>query len=381
VKKLNRVREGGEMAVIDADAHVEESPATFADPYWDPAFAERRPQVIQARESAYWLIDGRLWPRRQGRGAHHFATPAAVGSAKTPWTATKPDPLESITLSDVDARIQYNRSQGIDLQVIYPTLFLAWPLTDDMALQNALVHCYNSWIAAVCAPRSEQLKWVAVVNLGDVAEAVREVRRARQRGAVGVMTLGLVGDEKLDSVRFDPFYAELEELDLPLAVHVGWPSPTLASVYDTVYDSLVLPFTVSLFTGFLDLVGGGVLDRFPQLRVCFFEAGCQWVPFLLDRMDHYYEVGVERGRWAYQAKERPSEYIRRGNVYFGFEVEDRLLPEVLSWIGADKFLYASDIPHGDRMFDSVRYLQGRTDISEADKQLLLYENARRFYGL
>lgn len=369
------------MPVIDADAHVEESAETFADPYWEPSLADRRPQVIQARESAYWLIEGRTWPRRRGRGAHHFSTPPAVGERKTTWTATKPDPLESITLQDVEARIRYNRTQDIDIQVIFPTLFLAYPLSEDPAIQNAMVRCYNSWIAQVCGRRPDVLKWVAVTNLGDVPAAVEELRRAKELGAIGAMTLGTVGEDKLDDPRLDPFYATLCELDLPLGVHVGWPSASLANLYDTVYDSLVLPFTVSMFTGFLDVVGGGVLDRFPPLRVCFFEAGCQWIPFLVDRMDHYYEMAVDRGRWQYHARRRPSEYLGDGNVYFGFEVEDHLLPQVLQMVGATQFLYASDIPHGDRMFDSVAYLRRRADVSEADKEKLLYENARRFYRL
>lgn len=370
------------MPVIDADAHVEESPATFADPYWDPRLADRRPQAIKAREGAYWLIDGRVFPRRMGKGAHHFSTPAAVDQQVTPWTASKPDPLESITLADVGARVRYNSTQLIDLQVVFPTLFLAYPLTDDPVLQNALCRSYNSWIADRCATRPDALKWVAVVNLGDVPSAIQEVRRARKElGAVGVLTLGTVGDDKLDDPRFYPFYAELCDLDLPLAVHVGWPSSSLAYIYDTVYDSLVLPFTMSMLTGFLDIVAGGVLDQFPHLRVCFFEAGCQWIPFLLDRMDHYYEMAVERGRWPYHARLRPSEYIQQGNVYFGFEVEDRLLPQVLQMVGPTQFIYASDIPHGDRMFDSVAYLNRRADITDADRQLLLYSNAARFYGL
>ncbi|HYU20295.1 MAG TPA: amidohydrolase family protein [Chloroflexota bacterium] len=369
------------MRVIDADAHVEESPATFADPYWDPVFADRRPQVIQARESAYWLIDGRTWPRRTGRGAHHFATPAAVGQQKTRWTASKPDPLESIVLSDVNARIRYNVSEGIDLQVIFPTLFLGYPLAEDMALQNALCRCYNSWTADVCGQRPEALKWVAVVNLGDVPAAVDELLRARELGAIGVLTLGTVGEEKLDNPRFDAFYAQVQDLDLALAVHVGWPSASLGSLYDTVYDSLVLPFTVSMFTGFLDIVAGGVLDRFPRLRACFFEAGCHWIPFLLERMDHYYEMAVERGRWEYHAKRKPSEYVQGGNVYFGFEVEDHLLPQVLEMVGSKQFIYASDIPHGDRLFGSVAYLRDRSDVSDSDKELLLGGNAARYYKL
>jgi len=118
-----------------------------------------------------------------------------------------------------------------------------------------------------------------------------------------------------------------------------------------------------------------------KLRVCFFEAGCQWVPFLLDRMEHCHEVAVGRGCWEYRAKRSSMEYARGGNIYFGFEVDDRILPEAIDMLGPDVFIYASDIPHGDREWDSVQKLNSRTDIDESAKQKLLVDNGLRFYGL
>ncbi len=368
------------MKAFDADAHVEESPATFADDYLDPAYRDRRPQVVVLDgQGPVWAIDQRLFPRRVGRGAHHFATPAAVGEVPSAFSATKRDELGSITLADVNARLRQMDADGIAEQVIYPTLFLAYPLTDDVAYGGALCRSYNRWIKDVCDQRPDRLRWVCIVDLADVRKATAEVRRARAEGAVGCMILGTVGDRTLDDVALDPFYAALCELDMALAVHVGWSSPALTSLYDNVYDSLVLPFTMTLFTGFLHIVAGGVLDRFPPLRVAFFEAGCQWVPFLLDRMEHYYEVGVGRGRWPYRAHRRPLDYARGGNVYVGFEVDDRLLPQAIELMGADHFIYASDIPHGDREWESVAKLEARMDIEEGAKQKLLVDNGRRFY--
>jgi predicted TIM-barrel fold metal-dependent hydrolase len=368
------------MRVIDGDAHVEESEATFADPYWDPALADRRPQIIQARESAYWLIDGYVAPRRRGKGAQHAATPPAAGGVKTRWAVSKVDSLESMTLADVDARLLYNRSEGIDVQVIFPTLFQA-PLAEDPLMQNALCRSYNSWLADVCNQRPQALKWICLVNLEDVPGAIQELRRAKKLGAVGVYLLGMVGDEKLDHPRYAPFFAEATELDLPVNVHIGFPSPSLGRPYDTVYDAFMMPLTASMLTGFVDIVAGGVLDRFPTLRAAFWEAGCEWVPWLVGRMDHFYEVAVERGRWEYNAKRRPSDYLKDGGIYLGFEVEDRLLPQVVEQAGATQFLYASDIPHGDRMFGSVNYLRSREDLSPKAKELMLSDNAARFYKL
>ena len=38
------------------------------------------------------------------------------------------------------------------------------------------------------------------------------------------------------------------------------------------------------------IVNGGVLERFPGLRVAFLEANCSWVPYWLWRMDEHYEI-------------------------------------------------------------------------------------------
>ncbi len=46
-----------DIKVIDADGHVEESPATFSDQYLDPSFRSQRPRVVGMEGLAYWMID------------------------------------------------------------------------------------------------------------------------------------------------------------------------------------------------------------------------------------------------------------------------------------------------------------------------------------
>src|SRR5947208_8587765 len=119
------------MNAFDADAHVEESPTTFSEAYLDLPYRDRRrPQVVVLDgQGPVWAIDQRLFPRRTGRGAHHFSTPAAVGETPSSYTATKRDELGSVTLADVEARPRQLDVDGIERQVIYTTLFLAYPLT------------------------------------------------------------------------------------------------------------------------------------------------------------------------------------------------------------------------------------------------------------
>lgn len=372
------------MQVLDADAHVEESLATFADPWWDAAYAVQRPYVVPRGADAAWVIEDRLLPKLHGSGVQFFLSPASIDGRPTAASVRKAerngDVLGSAELSDVDARLQQMDAEGLHLQVLYPTLFLAHPLAEDVGLGNALARSYNSWLAAVCGRRPDRLKWVCVVNLDDVAGACAELRRCRRElGAVGVMILGTAGDRKLDHPTIEPFWAEAEALDLAVAVHIGWPSPSLQRIFDSIYDSQTVALYTSLFIGFVDIVAGGVLDRHPRLRVAFLEAGTDWLPFWLGRMAH--RAGEVGAYYGYAARRQPREYLRGGQLYFGCEIDDQLLPQMAELVGPEYLLFASDIPHADREKNAAAELLARPDLPSATKQLILGENTARFYGL
>ena len=99
-------------------------------------------------------------------------------------------------------------------------------------------------------------------------------------------------------------------------------------------------------------------------------------------MNHFYEFARERmPRALPAAKGLPEDYLRSGNIYVSCEVEDRLLPYVIDLIGEDHILFASDIPHSDRMVNSVAYLRNRTDLADSAKRKILSENPVRLYRM
>jgi uncharacterized protein len=374
------------MRYIDADGHVEESAITFSDRYFDPAFRGQRPRVIGVDGLAYWMIDEQLFPRRVGRGCNNLGTPATYGDG-TPakHSLGKPDSIGSMELSDLKARIRSMDEEDITIQVLYPTLFLAYPLTSDPRLATALCASYNRWLSDTLSGNG-RLKWAAVVNVDDIASAAREVREAKRLGAVAVMVLGTAGERQLDDPQLYPFYDAVAEENLAVGVHVGWAFPGLNNAYTHIYPSGVVAFHFPVLMGFTALIAGGVLDRYPTLRVVFLEAGCLWVPFMLDRLKH---------RFASQGKSLPqfipetaprqahpaTEYVRRGNLYFSAEVEDSLLPQVMDLVGEKQIVTGTDMPHGDRERFVARMLQGRKDISERAKAQILDDNPERLYGI
>lgn len=373
------------MYLIDADGHVEESEATFSDEYMDPAFRLQRPRVVAVEQMVYWMIEEQMYPRRVGRGAHNLGTPASYKGEKTPHARKKSDTIGSMEIRGVTERIEAMDKEGISLQVLYPTLFLAYPLAANPALVTAMSSAYNRFLGDQVGAH-ERLKWAAVVNLDDVAGAVEQVREAHSLGAVAVMVLGTIGDRMLDDPAFLPFYEALVERDMTLAIHVGWACPALSGLFTHIYPSSVNAFLMPVLLGFSAMIHSGLLDRFPTMRVGFLEAGCQWVHFMIDRMDHRF---VHSGNFLAdilvdtvpKAKLAPMEYMRQGNLYLSAEVEDALLPQVVELVGEGQVVYGSDMPHGDREVLSSDYLKQREDLSEAVKTKILQDNGARLYNL
>src|SRR5207237_124234 len=131
--------------VIDSDSHVMETEDTWA--YLEPEFAARRPIEVHGPKEgqgspvdAFWLVDGMLRPRLLGPGATLTGTPIT-----STFGRSKPYSLASQAISDVGARLADMDQVGIDVQVIFPTVFLVG-LTEDPRLEAALMRSYNTWM-------------------------------------------------------------------------------------------------------------------------------------------------------------------------------------------------------------------------------------------
>lgn len=375
------------MRVIDADGHVEENLVTFSDKYFDPAFRAQRPRVVSTGDDglAYWMIDEQLFPRRVGRGCNNLGTPVSFAGKPVRHAERKPETIGAMELTHLSERLQIMDEEGIWIQVLYPTLFLAYPLSCNPSYETALCNAYNRWLGDVLSGQ-ERLKWVGVVNLDEIPAAVQQVKESKKLGAVGMMILGTAGDRLLDDPSLLPFYEALAEADLPLAVHVGWACPAINNLYSHIYPSGVIAFSMPVLMGLVSLMSGGILDRFPSLRVVFLEAGCLWIHFILERLHHRFQHSGKNlanvvSRTAPIQKLPPMEYVNKGNLFFSAEVEDALLPQVLDLVGAGQILFGSDMPHGDRERFAAKMLQDRRDISDSAKTKILQTNPAQFYRL
>jgi predicted TIM-barrel fold metal-dependent hydrolase len=363
--------------VIDADAHVEESEEVWR--YVEKEFWERRPVAVTldnapslGNVNAFWLVDGRPTHRPIGKGANLTLTPITMEAAKA-----KEISLGSQSLLDVPARLRDMDSLGLDVQVLFPSCFNR-PMAEDPRLETALHRAWNRWVIDATRQASRRLKPIAIMPLQEPEEAIREARWAKENGAVGLGVYPMMGGRLLDHPAFEPFYIVVNELDLPLCLHVGWYIPELTNLFDTVYMNEVFTIAIPSMLALGCLVKSGVFDRYPRLRVGLFEAGSTWVPYFVERMDLYYRVH-ERQNW-WRPDRLPSEYLAERRVYFTFEPDEGLLVPAMERLGAEIFMLSSDMPHAELREGAAREVARRADLSPEVKRKIFSENAIRFFG-
>ena len=134
------------QGVVDADTHIAEPEAMWK--LIDEKMAPRRPVLVGLPDdtwfgdrNALWLIDGNIFPKPAGKGSYRLVTPSAQKAEKVRGDIA----IASREVADVGARVKDMDRLGVDVQVIYPTLFLVY-ITDDPELDTALSKAYNSWL-------------------------------------------------------------------------------------------------------------------------------------------------------------------------------------------------------------------------------------------
>lgn len=365
------------MKVIDADAHVEECEATWD--YLDPAFRAYRPVPITldsvdtyyGRRNAFWLIEGKTFPKMAGPGWNIMTTPTSSVAAQA-----KPASVGAQTMTDVAARLADMDLQGVDTQVVLPTIFLA-PVADDPKLERALCQSYNRFMSKACAESNGRVHFVAAIPLRSVDYAIEVARDAKQLGAVGAMVHGMWLDTSLSEEVCWPFYTELCKLDIPMCIHFAWGSPTISSVFRDFVNAAFSPVALPALMGFYSLLAGGIFERYPDLKVAFLELGCAWVPYVVQQLDRRYRHGTMPA-----ASRLPSETLRRSHVYVAAEADEDIA-YVSNYIGEHQLVLASDYPHDDFSSEDnmVSAIARNSGVSAELQRMLLSTNPQRLFGL
>jgi predicted TIM-barrel fold metal-dependent hydrolase len=345
------------MVRIDADAHVDETEAT-----WDYlGVGDERYRLTTADvpggRDKKWVADG-LEFRRPVRDYQRTGVTAATSQ-----------------LLDVEARLRHLDQLRIDFQVLFPTMFIRSRFEGHEDAEIAITKSYNRWIADRTSGTDGRMRWVAVLPLRSIDEAVKELEWATEHGAVGVFKKGVECGRLAGDSYFNPIYEAAAALNVPICVHTGSDG----------FQEAASPVALDAVKAFHPLVTSDVFERLPELRVGIIESGSAWVPFMLnilggsDRRNHMqaetldYAINVDL------------ELFRRLNIFVSCQSHDDL-PYILQYGMEDNLMVGTDYTHADasaelKALDNIEARGASGNISAEAARKILDDNPRRFYGL
>ena len=378
---------------FDSDIHISEP--NFWAQYIDPEFKDQAPQMVpdklyreQPDIPGPWMagyafeVGGRImrWP------AHRSPHSEAAMAEAVRRTIRRTE--EAVDWSfDTVSQLQAMDKEGLDQAAVFPTHGLRLTDTETMEpkLAAAIARAYNDWLYDFCSADRERLIGVAMVTPLDIEAAVQETRRAVQGLGFREVFLRpnpLKGRNWYDPY-YDPLWAELERLDVPVAFHAAATTAELPSVGQRFVEYYWLEHAIAhpgeMMLAMAAMIGGGVLARFPKLRVAFLEGNCSWLPFFLWRMDRGWDwIGQMETP---ELKKKPSEYFSEGRCFVAVESEEDLAKETIERVGDDCLVFSTDYPHLDSEYPHAVEIFLKLPISTESKRKILWDNCRRLYGL
>jgi uncharacterized protein len=371
--------------LFDADAHTMMSPRM-----WETLpneYRARRPRPTRVHDASDlgrwtngWLIEGQIIPHALGPGSQPGNEPARVLEEFGASSNSEAFPLSSFDLSDPAARLRSMDFMGVDHQMLYPTTLYA-RMSRDPGFEAALMRSYNRYVGRQCRSFPKRLKWAGLLPLRDVRQGLEAIEEMATLGATAAVVYGTAGEHLLCDPSFVPVWDELHRSGLPLCVHMGMSYPPFLEVCNGLLAAHGIGMSLPAMMAFVAIVGCGMLDRYPNLKVGFLEFGAEWILYMVPRLDHY--LPIDRSQMPIKndlSQKTIEEQAKSGRIFIAGEADDRMLRAEIDLLGEDQILYSSDLPHGEGRHDAAKEILARQDISDFQKRKILYGNAVKFFG-
>jgi predicted TIM-barrel fold metal-dependent hydrolase len=376
--------------VADSDMHVMEPPDLW-ERYIDPEFRHVAPKGLSDMKrdmrvmvkSRVLLKTGRVHPRAaipQGGGWREDHDDAYAASERQGW--------------DSQSQLDAMNAEGLDMAVMFPSRGLFVLGLDSVEMSGpdglepkfaaAIARAYNDWMHDFCSLAPARMFGAAMVAPHSVEDAVAEARRCVEEYGFKAVFLspGAVSRRPWHHRAYDPLWAECERLGVPIAFHGGGQNELRPDFSLEIFDDLSLWHTFSQPLGIMTVTAsfclGGVLERFPNLRVALLEGNCAWAPWLIHRLDEHYEWV---GRFEFpELTKRPSDYFK-SNCWLSIEVDEEPGRQYIEWFGDDNLVFSTDYPHGDSKYPNSVHAFDELPIPDAAKRKIVSENWGRLYNI
>jgi len=271
--------------------------------------------------------------------------------------------------------------------LLWPTLasVIEERVADDPDLAVAIVHALNQWMHEHWTyVYSDAIFSTPIISLAaGVDTAVEELQYIHERGAkIFLIRVAPVptwkGRKSFALPEFDPFWAEVERLDIVVGMHSGDPGyQRFVNEWEGIPNEM-LPFKATgspafqammseklpVHDGMASVIGHGLATRFPTLKFMPVEYWAGWIRPFVTRMRAAYE------RSPVLFDEDPFEVFKR-NIYVHIfhEPDPRGLLDM--GLPADRLMFGSDFPHPEGLGDPLAYSEVVEDLPAEDQELIM----------
>lgn len=403
------------FSVFDCDAHVND-PLVI----WERYVPDSKKELVR---QTYWRSDAEAFVNGAtpciGGGNEEFApmyNPILIAGPQMnkrimrklmtmmPLSDEQREYLRHAGGFDAKARIREMDLMGIDQVLVIPTMVIMnLPFAENPEGAEVFCRAYNDWCADWCAEVPDRLFPAALLPLQDPERAAAEVRRVAKRG----FSVGLVRpidargsypndigpgevNGKNSTGPMDVVFRAFEETGMVLGMHTfpagvvgrtAFPG-ALSSPGELVnhagVDSQTLSFIFEMQTWLAQVLLGGFLDRYSELKMAVFESNSQWLPYMLETCDRLFKAYANERK--VKAERLPSEAFYDQCV-ISFESDEE--PTMAQWDRFDTVgIWASDCYHHDGAdaWSAIRAMRA-LGVPEDAQSRMMGSNAARIYGI
>lgn len=272
---------------------------------------------------------------------------------------------------DLKQRIADMDAQGISVQALSLTSpMLYWA---DKELSHKLAVAWNDAASAAHQAYPSRLVGLLTMPMPFPERALDELNRASKLpGMRGVYMGTNVNHHDLDDPLFEPIFARIEALDLPIFLHPiqGVGGQRMKPFF--LFNLLGNPFDTTIAAA--HLIFGGVLDRHPKLTFGLSHAGGA-LPLLIGRLDQGWKVRSE----VPHLSQAPSAYLQRF-TYDTIVHSKSAMAFIINEVGVERVMIGSDYCFNMGYDRPLQFLQ-QLDLTTAQRSMIRGGNAARLLRL
>ncbi|MGE0383373.1 MAG: amidohydrolase family protein [Gammaproteobacteria bacterium] len=378
------------LRVIDADAHWDENPTDMWQRRIPRELHDGLPVVVKNEAGVEFLsyASGKVKvPIRLGTGV--------VGAEPNP--EMNPKERSSINLvpqvaDPIAQRIADMETDGVHAAVLYSLngAALNRAYAQDPRTVRAYIRAYNDWLAEeVCAPSGNRIHAMAIQPWTGAKDVVAELEHAVRQGMKGINLGRWPNGSQLPDESDDYFWSAAQEMGVPVSIHVvnDFVQGNIdfsGRLKNQQRDQLSLGAVNTSGASSIPIVdvmlGQGIPERFPKLKIGLIEANIGWIPNYLVQADYYwmrYRYTVGKNHFRMLPSEQFRQCFHASFLYDPFGVENRAA------IGLDRIMWSTDFPHGITEWPLSRRQAAELfkGVPESEVRMMVHDNACRFYNL